>query len=171
MKKSALSRILNFTEDDLMANQRGQLSEGQRSHLRSQMVLWGSGGGLMFVIMGIAFIGLLTVQLDLLSLIGMAVVFVLMLVFGAGTWFEISERWFDLRKGVVLSATGAAEPYIRTRIHGNEYYALKIGVLEFKISSPAYYVFDPGNRYQVFYTPTAKAIVSAIQLDDASSEE
>lgn len=166
MRKTALSRVLNFDEDDLTANQRGQLSEAQRARLRSQMVFWGSGGGLMFLIMAVALIGLLNVQIDLLSLIGMVVVGLLMLVFGAGTWFEVSERWADLRKGVVLSATGAAEPYIRSRIHGSEYYSLKIGALEFRISSPAYYTFYPGNRYQVFYTPAAKFILSAILLDE-----
>lgn len=171
MRKTALSKVLNFTEEDLTANQRGQLSEAQRARLRSQMVYWGSGGGFMFLIMAIALIWLLSIPFDLLSLIGLVVVGLLTLVFGVGTWFEVSERWADLRKGVVLSATGAAEPYIRSRIQGSEYYSLKIGALEFGISSPAYYGLNPGNRYQIFYTPKTKIIMSAIHWDESGAPD
>ena len=170
-RQTALSRVLNFTEDDLTANGEGRLSETQRARLRSQMVFWGIGGGLMFLIMALALIGLLNLQFNLLSLIGMAVVGLLMLVFGAGTWIEVSERWFDLYKGVVLSVTGEAELYVRSRVQGVAYHSMKIGGLDFPLPDPVQLAFYPGDRYEVFYTPKAKIIMSAVRLDEPDAPE
>lgn len=125
----------------------------------------------MFFIMSLALIGLLNVQIDLLSLIGMAVVGLLMLVFGVGTWFAVNERWADLRTGIVLTVTGVAEPYVRSRVRGTAYHSMKIGKLDFPLPDPTHHAFYPGNRYQIFYTPKAKFIVSAVRLDEPPPDE
>jgi hypothetical protein len=167
-RPTTLSRCLDFTEEDLAANQQSRLSVRQSARLRRGIVNYAIVGGSFFLVFGYVFITLFVhgIQIDLADVVLIVVVVLLTLMFGIGTWLEVSKRWSDLRKGVVLSVTGIAEPYIRSRVRGIEYHSLKIAGLDFQLPDPTYHAFYSGNRYQIFYTPRVKFIVSAVRLDE-----
>jgi hypothetical protein len=168
-KQRRISRSLDFTEDDLATNQQGKLSEAQQKMLRRSLRYHLVGGGFLTFLFAFLLISGLSRQREwhILASVAVIVLFLMTVVCGFATVHSVRERQADLNAGTVLNITGVGEPYISSWYRGTPSYSLKIGGLEFRLRDPAHHAFYPGNTYQVFYTPNAKIIVSAIRLDDA----
>jgi hypothetical protein len=157
-----LARAFDFTADELTENQQGQLSDKQRKSLRKRMIFMSFGFGLIFLKGSILSIGVIRNAVDLFAFILAAPVVLLTLISFYGLWTTIRDTRSDLRQGIAASVTGVAEPYIRKGYRG-PYMYLKIGTLNFMLDSPA---FHADTRYQIFYAPATKVILSAVRLDD-----
>jgi hypothetical protein len=160
-----LARAFDFTKDDLAENQQGRLSDKQKTSLRERMIVWSIFGSLAFIWCSVIVIGMMRNVVDLFGFI--LTCFVALFVFGIGygLFTLIRDSRSDLRDGVVASVTGLAEPYTRRGYRGSTVNYLKIGTLDFMIS-PRYPAFRAETRYQIFYAPATKVILSAVRLDD-----
>ena len=155
-----LARVLNFTADELAQNQQGQLSDKQRKSLRKRMIFRSFGFGFILLKGSILSIGVIRNAVDFFTSILAAPVVLLTLISFYGLWTTIRDTWSDLRQGSAASVTGVAD--IRKSYRGRYTY-LKIGTLTFMLE---YLVFHAETRYQIFYAPATKVILSAIRLDD-----
>ncbi len=160
-----LSRSFEFTADELTENQHGQLSDKQKSRLREQMIGWGILSGLVVIGLSIILIGLVRGAVDFFYFILAAPLVLTTLVMIYALWTTIRDTRSDLRQGLVASITGVAEPYSKRGYRGSTINYLKIGTLDFMIS-PRYPAFRADTRYQIFYAPATKVILSAVRLDD-----
>lgn len=160
-----LTRAFDFTNDDLAENQQGRLSDKQRKRLRERMIVWSLASGFFLIIFSVLLIGVIRNADDLLGYIVAALIALFVLIFATGLWTTIHDTRSDLRQGIVASVTGVAEPFSRRGYRGRPFHHLKIGTLEFDIS-PRYPAFRANTRYQIFYSPVTKIILSAVRLDD-----
>lgn len=164
-----LAKELDFTDEDLAANRRGELTDHQRSRLRRKR-LWA------LIIVGVMQIpplmGSIIVLQDPLDAGGvfvLVVAIVWILFFSLIGWLTMTETCSDLRTGRVLSVTGKASLHKAKGRSG--YFHLHIDSFKFPIRAAhsPYGVsntFKAGQRYQVFYTPATKMILSAVWLDN-----
>jgi hypothetical protein len=159
-----LARAFDFTNDDLAENQQGRLSDKQKTSLRERMIFVGLAIGFILTFLSVILIGLIRNSDNLLEYMVTGLVALLVFVFAAALWGGITDTRSDLRQGVVASVTGMAEPYTRRGYRGWDNY-LKIDTLDFMIS-PHYPAFRAETRYQIFYAPATKVILSAVRLDD-----
>jgi hypothetical protein len=165
-KRPSLQWHLNFTDEDLPANQQGKFSAAQRKRFRRDFMLQIVVIGMLFFLLYVA-VRFVSEPKDLLTTIAGIILFPIVLVVGIGIAMVVREKWADLRDGRVLTATGVAEPYVKSVIRGIPRHAVKIGLLDLQLPEPMYRdVFYSGIHYQVFYTPNSKMIVSAVRLDN-----
>lgn len=162
-RRTQLGFALDFTADDLAANQQGTISEAQLKHLRRELAITALGGG-VFTLVSLGFVVALVNTGGHFLLV--LIMLLIALFLGGTTWVLSREKWVDLRGGVVLSASGITQTRKEPRARIGYAFFATIDTLEFRIEPPAYYAFYPGNRYQVFYTPAEKRILSAVRLDD-----
>jgi hypothetical protein len=153
-----LARAFDFTVDELAENQQGRLSKKQRTRLRERMIFRSFVFGLFFLMTSVMSIGVIRNAVDLFSFIIVSPVALFSLWMFYMLCTTIRDTQSDLRQGIAASVTGVAEPY---KIRGTIF--LKIGTLTFTLDSPT---FRADTRYQVFYAPATKVILSAVRLDD-----
>jgi hypothetical protein len=166
-RRTRLGFALDFTEADLAANQQGKISDSQKARLRREMRWAALGCSFPTLVMFGYFVASVNAGSDFPRIL---ILLLLTLGLGAGTWFITREKQSDLRGGIVLSATGIAQTRREWRFKGGDAFYVTIDTLDFGIHPGAYYAFYPGNRYQVFYTPAEKRILSAVRLDDPQTD-
>lgn len=158
-----LSKVLEFTNEDLAANQRGEMSDQQRQRLRDRR-LWAlilAGVMLIFPIIGL--IVILQRPLDAGGVFILVLAAIWILLFGGIGWLAVTQTRSELRSGQVVSVTGVAKLEQVNVYKGPNFY-LTIETVKFRIDAGVYWTFKAGERYQVFYTPESMVILSAIWL-------
>lgn len=167
-----LAEALDFSLEDLELNQRGELTDSQRSRLRSQrMKAWLGAMVLLLMV-------LLKVGIDYQNRFDMGaasaspevqllLIFILLFVLAIGVfgWMIIRNTRSDLQAGEVHSVEGVAKlSEDRTRLTKKHYY-VKIDSVEFRVDRDVYTAFERGKRYRAFYAPASKVLLSAIRLN------
>jgi hypothetical protein len=161
-----LRAAFDFTPEDLAANQRGELTENQRSRIRLKLVQNLIGFSVLLILPFIAFVTILQRSMD-----GADVMMLLCSTLWTGGvaalgWLTIADARSDLRKGKVLSVVGTPELRVRRGYRGARITYWRFDTVEFLVDAGGYDLFKTGQRYQVFYTPATKLIVSVVLLDD-----
>src|SRR5262245_23783046 len=103
-----LSEELDFTDEDLAANQRGELTEHQRKRLRKKRMWASIIVGVMMIPPLIGSIIVLQRPLDSGGVFVLVVAILWILFFSLMGWLTIPDIGSDLRSGRVLSVTGRA---------------------------------------------------------------
>ena len=172
--QAALMAGLDFTLDDLLANQMGSLSERQRPQV------WRKSRRLFFQIMLQIALALwliakfvrpgLNGQLFEAHLFGwMGILYLITLI--AWIIWLIARIWTDLRMGKVSAVEGKA--YLLTLKFGKagRAYKLQINDLTVSISFNAFHAFRNSAHYRVYYAPHSKVILSAEPLAEKENIE
>jgi hypothetical protein len=147
---------LTFTQEDLVANREGHLTEGQRAQLRFALLRDSFLYGLLALLPLGGFVVVLSgsaehpVNGTMLAIF--AILFGLLVIFIANL---IRLTLADLA-GVVKVATGQAALYDS----GRGLRSLSIGQQNFQISRQIYADFVDGTYYRVYYAPRLKQILS-----------
>ncbi|MEO0565190.1 MAG: hypothetical protein AAF125_23990 [Chloroflexota bacterium] len=168
--ESTLQRGLNFTEDDLLANRAGFVSDRQkRYYTTSYTVIL-----IVFVAIGVSFglwfpFGLIWQEMTASwaawyerGLMGLILLLMIGIVVGlpaAGIW--IWHRYTrDVRRGDVLRAYGVARR-ARDASDTGAYFYVTIGGQQFMLHYGGWRAFEDGKLYTVYYMPRSRQIVSA----------
>ncbi len=162
----ALDKALDFTPEDLAANQRGRLTKQQRTRIILMNILP------MIIGVGIPFFFLIAVTVIILqrppepgNFLFLACLMLMALIFGILVWSGLATLYADLRAGSVSSAVGVAELREKRGPGGRRCFYLKIDTVEFLIEPGVYWSIIAGERYEVFYMPAAMIVVSAVRRD------
>jgi hypothetical protein len=161
---SALMPLLQFTAEDLAANQQGRLSPVQQARLQAwqrRLVFMGSVAFISISFLATLFIfGGQTSANPLLSFCG-----VMLTVLNAITLGLLARQWLrlsaDVRGGTVEILSGQLERVLRpTRNQQN--YVLRIAQVEFAVNKETFKAFRHEVAYQFYRTPHAQILLSAV---------
>ena len=159
---SRLQRVLDFSTDDLLANQQGSLTEHQRAIARAKYRQFVRNG-----LLGLLAFWLVFVVIVILSVSAkgtqpqdkQALVYVLLaitVIFSLICLISVRQGR-DLRAGRVASVEGQAKTQFvryRTRYSSSTGYEVLIGRQKFRLNSEAdLAAFENGARYRVYYIP------------------
>jgi hypothetical protein len=170
LNEKNLKRLLQFTDDDLVANRAGLFSEAQttRMHYEKEsakqvvaVVLF-----IMMIVGGILFIGLISQPYTSRSArssgskssSGLACV-VLPLVFIAPIFFQLVKTTEDLDTKKVMSIRGPIKRQ-KYRHRKGVYFRIISGDKKFEVSKPIHDAFVDDQTYVLFYTPTMRLIAA-----------
>lgn len=163
-----LARVLNFTEEDLVANRQGYMTKEQRVKLRKMVIKRGIYQPLgvfwiyTAVIFFLIFSGAAHAQgrdLRAISVVGFVVASVAMGIYTYYAWRRLRD---DLHKGDVAMEAGriALEVGMRGRN------SLTIQMTTFAINAETLLAFRNDARYRIYYAPHTKLILSAESMKD-----
>jgi hypothetical protein len=141
---------VGFYEDDLKANQAGQISKEQYRILYIRRNTWLAG---IFI----------TVSVLIILWFGFRNAFLIALVTGGlfyscNTWLILNK---DLKSRQAINVEGRISLDVNGRI-----YTLSLENIQFNIKKDAFLAFKNGDPYRIFYTPYSKQLLSAEWLRD-----
>lgn len=164
MDERRLRKFFHFTENDLLANRRGQFSEQQNKRLsqeaKAEKASARSSAAILFVVatMGLA-LGL-TLGFIAPTLIGRILIFMLMGILWPSAWGGKGVK-------IILSARALQEPRLREvsgRVHilryGDGEYVLQVGGLDFDLDGNPSGVIMEGDEYTIHYLEATVEILS-----------
>jgi hypothetical protein len=168
MDERRLRKFFHFTEDDLLANCRGQFSENQEKRLRqeakAEQASARSSAAILFVIAGAGLAIGLTIGSIAPTLIGR----ILILFFMGILWPSI---WAGKGLHIIRSARAVQEPRLRKvsgRVHviqhGEEEYTLQVEGLECDVDGNPSGVIIQGDEYTIHYLEATEEILSVESL-------
>ena len=168
MDERRLRKFFHFTEDDLLANRRGQFSEGQKKRLsqeaKAEQVSTRSSAAILFVIAAAGLAVGLTVGSIAPSGIGRILVFSLMGILWPSVWAGKGVK-------IILSARALQEPRLREVSgqihivhHGEGEYTLQVEGLEFDVDGNPSGVVMEGDEYTIHYLEATEEILSVEYL-------
>ena len=157
-------KFFHFTEDDLLANRRGQFSERQTQRLeqeaKAEQASARSSAAILFVVATAGLAIGLTIGYIAPSLIGR----ILILLFMGILWPSV---WVGKSVQIILSARALQEPRLRTVSgpvhiiqHEPAEYVLQVGGLEFDLDSNPAGVVMEGDEYTIHYLEATEEILS-----------
>jgi hypothetical protein len=163
-----LMSAFNFTPADLDANQHGFMTKEQRARLRQKrwekIVPYGFIVGVFALVVGCSLTAIPNLEF---SLAGRVVSILCIMLAGMvipliSFWRQWQRIKLDLDKGDVNIRKG---PVLLDIIGGREYkgsvsYKLHMGDIWFDISKEQLLALKHGERYQVFYSPNSKVLLS-----------
>ena len=166
-----LQNVFDFTQEDLRANQMGQLSASQQENLQSYSNQFGCASvvALIFVVVSIIAIfayALSSGEFDMATF--QEVLPIMVLVFGGSFLLVVFfillgfYRARDMRSGKLSTAEGEAHCWTKKQRYFVEYH-FKIGKTKFRATSQSQYdAIDPDLSYRVYYVknPPAHIIFS-----------
>ena len=164
MDERSLRKFFRFTEDDLLANRRGQLSENQKKRLsleaKAEQVSACSSAAILFVVAAAGLVVGLTIGFVAPTLIGR----ILILLFMGILWPSV---WAGKGVKIVLSARALQEPCLR-KVSGrvrlirqeNAEYVLQVGGLDFDLDGDPSGVVLEGDEYTIHYLEATQEILS-----------
>lgn len=168
MDERRLRKYFHFTEADLLANRRGQFSDGQMKRLSQQAkVEQASARSSAVILLVIAAAGLavgLTIGSIAPTLTGRILVFLIMGVLWPFAWAGKGVR-------IILAARTLQEPRLRTVSapahlirHTDEDFVLQMNGLEFDLArNPSGAVME-GDEYTLYYLEATEEILSVEHL-------
>ncbi len=161
-----LMRAFDFTEDDLSANQRGLISEHQRTRLRG--MVRGIGGCSIqtaLIAFGFVFLGFCLILASFLQneesrqalfsnplnivLLGLSVLAVLVLLAGAAWWNR--KQAAGLTNAPLMKVEGLAKVTKEHFKRGGSGYRIKIGEKDFRFIERYGGGFQDGTAYRIYY--------------------
>ncbi|HEX2623155.1 MAG TPA: hypothetical protein VHL11_23505 [Phototrophicaceae bacterium] len=159
-----------FTATDLLINQRGELSPVQRTRLRRDIIegiIVCTGMSLWIVALFVLIILLVDGSGNLVFWVLVTISFMTMItLINLKMWNFVPKGRSDLRTGKVLNVTGVVEQSTIYGGRGSFSYYLKVNTLDFEVPRPVYEAVSAGMVHQIFYTPSAKMVVSVLRPDD-----
>lgn len=172
-----LSLAFDFTQDDLEANQRGQITPRQIKILIAKRDQTRVATGFFKVIFAFMLLGGLAM---LLIFPPMGVIFLAIMFFivrSAFQAFNAIEQ--DLKTPQVTAIEGAVQLDLQRSTISNRpdgtmnldskpsiSYSVQIGELKFSVSEHVFLVFKNGDPYAIYFTPHSKTILSVNWLRD-----
>jgi hypothetical protein len=171
-----LMRELNFTEDDLAANQQGKLSDRQQQRLARQrlgIILGGlfiTGIMLLFCYSGVYMLFALGLHRD--GMIGIALPLCMFAFAGLAAPFGflvLREGWnYDVavQEGKLTYIQGVLQKQLRFFEKGWVTYYVKVGDTGFRVNNGVYQAFEEGQLYHVYYMSKTKTFLSAEIVQD-----
>ena len=156
-----LMDVFSFDEDDLDANQAGQLSRRQLNHLKAGRNSARYGGALL------GLIGLMVLAILLPASVGsgfsasLIVPLVVGAIMAAGlVALSIRARRMsaDLRENRVAESEGRVELQMKTGQNAASYY-VTVDKRRFTIKQKAFLAFKNGDPYRIYYAPHSKRIL------------
>lgn len=160
--EEVLMAALAFSEEDLAANQGGDLSPDQVVVFKQQRNLQTLIAGFYALVVAFLTFMMLAAPRSIGPMLFLGLLFSL-LVF----WIGRVAPWQlnrDLRDGV-QSAEGRIELDLRSAENGTTYF-VKLDDRKFKVKKPAFLAFKNGDPYRIYYAPNTKTILSAEWLRD-----
>jgi hypothetical protein len=156
----ALAEALNFTEDDLIANQQGILGENQIKRLGDQLrekIVWILGLPLLLFLLGI-----FALIFSSRGIAGFAFMLLMISILSNPNRYLHFFKWYrDYRLQQVVTAEGLIELKILRGV-----YSAQLGDLAFGLNSNAMFVFKTGDPYRLHYLPESLTLLSAEWLRD-----
>ncbi|MCU0497179.1 MAG: hypothetical protein MUF87_07510 [Anaerolineae bacterium] len=151
----ALAQALQFTEEDLIANQQGILGENQIKRLGAQLrekIVWLFGIPLFFA--------LLSIFALIFSNNGLARFTIAMLMISIlsnpNRYLHFFKWYRDYRLRQVVTVEGLIELKILRGV-----YSAQLGDHTFRLKSNATFVFKTGDPYRLHYLPESLTLLSA----------
>ncbi len=168
MDERRLRKFFHFTEDDALANRRGQFSEHQKKRLgqeaKAEQASARSAAGILFAIAAAGLAVGLTIGSIAPTLTGRILVFLLMGILWPSVWAGKGLK-------IILSARALQEPRLRevsgqVRIvhHGEREYALQAEGLEFDVDGNPSGAVTDGDEYTIHYLEATEEILSVEYL-------
>ena len=168
MDERRLRKIFHFTEDDLLANRRGQFSERQRQRLnqeaKAERASARSSAVILFVIAAAGLAVGLTIGSIAPTPTGRILILLMMGLLWPSAW-----GWKGVK--IILSVRALQEPRLRKvsgRIHiighGEGEYTLQVEGLEFDVDGNPAGVIMEGDEYTIHYLEATEEILSVEQL-------
>lgn len=164
MDERRLRKFFHFTEADLLANKRGEFSDGQKKllsqHAREEQASARSSALILFVVAAAGLAVGLTIASIAPTVVGRILIFLLMGVLWTSAW-----GW----KGVtiLLEARKLQEPHLCQVIGlahilhpGEEEYMLQVGELQFDLDGNPSGAIIEGAEYSVHYLEATEEILS-----------
>lgn len=164
----SLQAALNFTDDDLIANRDGRLSEMQDYRLRvrrrrsaflSALVLIAAS----FVATLLLFLGTREGGSSILTLIGIGVTLCNAALFGAFArhWMRLNA---DIQKGEVHALSGTVERVVKPVTRRVVNYVIRIDSVDIVVDKDTFDAFAHQKRYTIYRTPFSGALLSGDKL-------
>jgi len=168
MEERRQRKFFHFTEDDLLANRRGQFSERQKQRLeqeaKAEQASARSSAAILFVVATAGLAIGLTIGFIAPSLIGR----VLILLFMGILWPSV---WAGKGVQIIRAARVLQEPRLRTVSgpihivrHEPDEYVLQAGGLDFDLDGNPAGVVTEGDEYTIHYLEATQEILSVEPL-------
>lgn len=157
---------LQFTEDDLIPNRAGLMSEGQRARLKAQRKRAALIGAGMVAVIGLAAVMLLFIgqqnNSEIARWIGIGVTICNALLVGtlARNWLRVST---DIDSGKVDALKGTVHHTIRVAGRTSTY-LLKLQDEEVMVAKEVFLAIKEGEPYRLFVAPGSRAVLAAEAL-------
>ena len=173
MDERRLRKFFHFTEQDLLANQRGQFSEDQNKRLlqeaRAEQASARSSGAILFVIAMAGMAIGITIASIAPESFGRILVFLLMGILWPSVWagkgFQIIRAAYALQEPRLCRVSGQAH-ILR---HADGTYGIKVGEKEFDLDENPSGVIIEGDDYILYYLEATEEILSVEYLIDGES--
>ncbi len=170
-----LQHALHFTQDDIEANARGEISQHQRRQLRTKrfFTLFPLIAFIIVSFMMVLFLisGLLSERANTGETSSMPLgIMAMFVILGGLTSRQVVAVWMRQSRMVTQAELRSIQGPVKLR-RVNEpktepSYVVRIGSQKFSVSPPVYAAFHPGHRYRIFYLSTTQEILSAEELSD-----
>ncbi|MEP7290814.1 MAG: hypothetical protein ABI835_03475 [Chloroflexota bacterium] len=158
-----LNEVLSFTDEDLLANRSGRLSEGQKQRLtrisrRTLAIL----AGIVVVVGLAATLALFFAQRNgsaVLSLIGVLLTVINAVIVGIGAQGYLRTS-SDVRGGKVTEISGVVSHTVRVsgRVAA---YVLKLDGQEIIVPKPVFFAVEDGKHYRFYRAAASKTLLAA----------
>jgi hypothetical protein len=160
--KRRLPEVFNFTDADVVANRKGELSGNQHKRLWDLRWLWIVATAPALMCSCLACSNLHRLSFDYLVVTGLCIAAALF----AGS--RLLQTHHDVTDQSVSAASGQVRLTIRTAKDpwGKEYergYELDVDGRVFKLTKIQYDALTDGANYQIYYVPNSMRIVSVIE--------
>ncbi len=150
-----LMDAIGFTEEDLDANQKGELSDRQVAMLRHKHNI-----SLFSVILELiciaALVGIYIFTFEFAESCLVVCTLIPLVIFTLVTSFHYPSIYHDFRDCAVIWVEGRIRLNIR-----NNLFTLKIGERTLALPKATFLAFKNGEPYVIYYTPRTKTILSA----------
>lgn len=168
MDERRLRKFFHFTEDDLLANRRGQFSERQMKRLsqqaKAEQASARSSAAIVFVVAAAGLAIGLTIGSIAPTGAGRILIFLLMGILWPSVWAGKGVK-------IILSARASQESRLRQVSgpvhiirHGDEEFDLRAGGLEFDLDGNPASVVMEGDEYTIHYLEATEEILSVEYL-------
>jgi hypothetical protein len=159
-----LRKFFHFAQDDLLANRRGQFSEGQKKRLREaarvEQASARSSAAILFVIAAAGLAIGLTISSIAPTLPGRILMFLLMGVLWPSVWagkgVQIIRSAYALQEPQLCQVSGQA----RVIGHPDGSHGLQVGEYEFDLDGNPSGVIVDGDQYTLYYVKSTEEILS-----------
>lgn len=164
MDERRLRKYFHFTEDDLLANRRGQFSERQKKRLsqeaKAEQASARSSAAILFVIAAAGLAVGLTIGSIAPTLMGRILVLLLMGILWPSVWAGKGVQ--IIRAANILQEPHLCEVSGQVHIvdHGQGEYTLQVARLEFDVDGNPSGAVMEGDEYTIYYVDATEEILS-----------
>jgi len=171
MDERRVRKFFHFTENDLLANRRGQLSEPQKRRLsqaaRAEQASARSSAAILFVVAAAGLAIGITIGSIAPAGIGRILILLLMGILWPSVWAGKGVQIIRAAKVLQEPRLRTASGQVRIVHHGEGEYTLQVEGLAFDVDGNPSGAFMQGDEYRIYYVEATDEILS---VDDAISK-